>query len=60
VKQRPQRKPPISGRAKMGGTRRWQAGHATAPSPEGMRGGANGEVSWLRASARLPGLPVAC
>ena len=30
------------------------------PSPEGTAGGANGEVSWLRAFARLPGCPVAC
>jgi hypothetical protein len=29
------------------------------PSPEGFHGGANGEVSWLRAFARLPGDPVA-
>ena len=29
------------------------------PSPEGFRGGTNGEVSWLRASTRLPGFPVA-
>src|SRR6185312_8169932 len=29
------------------------------PSPEGIHGGANEEVSWLRAFARLPGSPVA-
>jgi hypothetical protein len=33
--------------------------HATNPPPEGLRGGTNGEVSWLRASTRLPGFPVA-
>ena len=33
--------------------------NATNPPPEGITGGANGEVSWLRASARLPGYPVA-
>ena len=32
---------------------------ATHPSPGGDHGGANGEVSWLRAVARLPGCPVA-
>jgi hypothetical protein len=29
------------------------------PSPEGLYGGTNGEVSWLRDSTRLPGFPVA-
>jgi len=29
------------------------------PSPEGVHGGASGEVYWLRAFARLPGFPVA-
>src|SRR5439155_8622951 len=48
------------------GNRRWadvgrdkEAVVATVPSPEGQCGGASGEVSWLRALARLPGCPVA-
>jgi hypothetical protein len=32
---------------------------ATDPPPRVFAGGANGEVSWLRAFARLPGVPVA-
>src|SRR5262245_33336562 len=36
-----------------------EASVATGPSPEGVGGGTSREVSWLRASARLPGFPVA-
>ena len=39
------------------GMKRHRARHR--PSPEGVHGGTNGEVSWLRAFARLPGDPVA-
>jgi hypothetical protein len=52
-----QNKTPLLLKEERGGTP-WKA-HRHRSLPRGSAGGANEEVSWLRASVRLPGFPVA-